>query len=139
MEYLNTKKNFGPNECRSIDERNSIASDLNIMTIEDLVKDSDIYFVLNFLKDSAVVEHYGFSTEEIENGLRSLYKHITPNRNRSILESPLTELRLNLSSHNLLNLILTKVESSDGERVAGAARQTLLYLEIYRTKDSQMQ
>lgn len=134
MEYLNTKRRFGPNECRPLDERDAIASDLNVMTIEDLGKDSDHYFVLDFLKQSAVVEHCGFTVDEVDRGLRALYKHITPNRNPWILESSLTRLKSNLEYHQIFDLVLNKVTESDGERIAGAALQTLIYLEIYRNK-----
>lgn len=134
MEYLKTKRDFGPNECRSLDERDAIAADLNVMTIEDLGKDSDLYFVLDFLKQSAVIEHYDFTIEEVDRALRALYKHITPNRNPWISESSLTRLKSNLEFHQIFELILSKITESDGERIAEAASQTLIYLEIYREK-----
>lgn len=132
MEYLNIKRKFGPNELSSTTEIESIKADLNLMTIEDLGKETDLFFVLDFLNDGALVEHFGFTIEEISSALQALYKHITPNQNPWILESSLPRLKSNLGHHYLLELVLKKISTSDGKRIAEVALQTLIYLELFR-------
>ena len=132
MDYLKIKRKFGPNECRSTTEIDSIKADLNLMTIEDLGKESDLFFVLDFLNDGTLVEHLGFMIEEVSRALQSLYKHITPNQNPWILESSLPRLKSHLGHHYLLEPVLKKISLSDGKRIAEAALQTLIYLELFR-------
>ena len=50
MEYTKTKRVFASNELRSSSDIAAISADLNSMTIENLSREADFYFLLKFFK-----------------------------------------------------------------------------------------